>query len=309
MDGQTGNSKNKYAHLDRLSTEALEELLRADIESPDDDDDEAILHILEVIEQREKEKPTGRLSDVDQAWADFQKHYNTPEGEGLSLYPDDEDADATRPVLQIVKETTAIKTSRFRVRRVLIAAAVVACLVVFAMPPALGYQNFFQMIGQWTESVFRFGPNTNAPTPTQNSGAVSGTEHTGEYESLQAALDDYDIIEKVAPSYFPDGFKLTDVTAKEFPEFHTVDFHAFYENNAGKSISISITQRDTIDTSAYEKDSGDVVPYTVGDVAHYIFENNGRTVSTWYVGRLECSIRADLSLTEIEKMVDSIYER
>ena len=53
MNGHTENKKNTYAHLDRLSTEALEELLCADIKSPDDDDDEVVLHILEVIEQRE----------------------------------------------------------------------------------------------------------------------------------------------------------------------------------------------------------------------------------------------------------------
>ena len=50
MNGHTENKKNTYAHLDRLSTEALEELLCADIKSPDDDDDEVVLHILEVIE-------------------------------------------------------------------------------------------------------------------------------------------------------------------------------------------------------------------------------------------------------------------
>ena len=65
MNGHTENKKNTYAHLDRLSTEALEELLCADIKSPDDDDDEVVLHILEVIEQREKAIPTGRLSDAD----------------------------------------------------------------------------------------------------------------------------------------------------------------------------------------------------------------------------------------------------
>ena len=42
MNGHTENKKNTYAHLDRLSTEALEELLCADIKSPDDDDDEVV---------------------------------------------------------------------------------------------------------------------------------------------------------------------------------------------------------------------------------------------------------------------------
>ena len=89
MNGHTENKKNTYAHLDRLSTEALEELLCADIKSPDDDDDEVVLHILEVIEQREKAIPTGRLSDVDKALEEFQTYYNIPEMNGVTLYPEE----------------------------------------------------------------------------------------------------------------------------------------------------------------------------------------------------------------------------
>ena len=44
MNGHTENKKNTYAHLDRLSTEALEELLCADIKSLDDDDDEVVAY-------------------------------------------------------------------------------------------------------------------------------------------------------------------------------------------------------------------------------------------------------------------------
>ena len=89
MNGHTENKKNTFAHLDRLSTEALEELLCADIKSPDDDDDEVVLHILEVIEQREKAIPTGRLSDVDKALEEFQTYYNIPEMNGVTLYPEE----------------------------------------------------------------------------------------------------------------------------------------------------------------------------------------------------------------------------
>ena len=57
------SGSEKYAYLNRLSTEQLEELLRADIESPESGDVDVIFHILEVIEKREEEHPTGRLPD------------------------------------------------------------------------------------------------------------------------------------------------------------------------------------------------------------------------------------------------------
>ena len=45
--------------------------MREDFESSESGDGELTDRILEVIEKREKEKPTGLSSDVDQAWADF----------------------------------------------------------------------------------------------------------------------------------------------------------------------------------------------------------------------------------------------
>ena len=50
--------KNEYesgTYWDQLSTEQLEDILRADIASPNQTNDETVFHILEVLEKREKE--------------------------------------------------------------------------------------------------------------------------------------------------------------------------------------------------------------------------------------------------------------
>lgn len=51
----------KYAYLNRLSTEQLEELLRMDMEMAEPGNEDVVFHILEVIERREDEHPTGRI--------------------------------------------------------------------------------------------------------------------------------------------------------------------------------------------------------------------------------------------------------
>lgn len=79
--------ENKYAYLDQLSTPELQELLRADIDSQENGDDEAIFYILEVMEKREREHPSDASSDLDRCWNDFQTLYHTAEGAGRSLYP------------------------------------------------------------------------------------------------------------------------------------------------------------------------------------------------------------------------------
>ena len=54
-------NNEKYAYLNRLSTEQLEELLRVDMEESKPGNEDVVFHILEVIEQRENEHPTGRI--------------------------------------------------------------------------------------------------------------------------------------------------------------------------------------------------------------------------------------------------------
>lgn len=151
MNGHTENKKNTYAHLDRLSTEALEELLCADIKSPDDDDDEVVLHILEVIEQREKAIPTGRLSDVDKALEEFQTYYNIPEMNGVTLYPE-ETAESV---------TDAVTMVGFIPKRPWIRVlGTIAATVIFMFAMLIGAQaagiDVFGAIGRWTDETFHF---------------------------------------------------------------------------------------------------------------------------------------------------------
>ena len=64
--------REKYAYLDQLSTSELKKILRADAESPESGDVEAIFYILEVIERREREHPTGSRTDTGQYTGGYQ---------------------------------------------------------------------------------------------------------------------------------------------------------------------------------------------------------------------------------------------
>ncbi len=83
--------EQKYAYLERLSTDELEDILRADADQSSGSDVELILHITEILLERE-ERATGEpIEDVDRAWRDFQQYFNTPDATGRSLYPVEED--------------------------------------------------------------------------------------------------------------------------------------------------------------------------------------------------------------------------
>ena len=143
----THEETNKYAYLDQLSTSELKKILRADAESPESGDVEAIFYILEVIERREREHPTGSRPDIEQSWRDFQTVYNTPEGKGRSLYPCGlpEAAPAAK-----ASSKTGVK------RRPLLVAAAAAVLVVILAVPVAGRDNLIGLIGKWTAEQFSF---------------------------------------------------------------------------------------------------------------------------------------------------------
>ena len=210
----------KYAYLNRLSTEQLEELLRADMEASKSGNDEVVFHILEVIEDREKEQPTGRIPDVEEAWEEFQREYDLPEGEGMSLYPcaPQVEEDAVPPV----RRRRGGPRLHRRVKQSLVAlTAVVIVVCGMAAAQAAGF-DVLGMLGQWTDEIFHF-----------TSGAESGESAAPLNENtrlLREALASVGIDEDLAPTWFPEGF-----TAEE-PEIadsilNTVVHFVLYDGN------------------------------------------------------------------------------
>ncbi len=81
----------KYAYLEQLSTDELENMLRTDTVQSDGSDIELILRITEILLEREEGETGKPIIDVERAWKDFQQYFNTPDANGRSLYPVDED--------------------------------------------------------------------------------------------------------------------------------------------------------------------------------------------------------------------------
>ena len=81
----------------------------------------------------------------------------------------------------------------------------------------------------------------------------------------------------------------------------------YYSKNG--EISVTIVLLANPSTSIYEKDSNNVITYSVDGIEHYIMTNLERTKAVWMADNYECSITGKFSIEEAEKMIDSIYER
>ena len=295
--GNNIQGNNKYAYLNHLSTSELEKLLRSDLDSLENRDPDRTLYILEVIEQRDPESAAKRQAEAGRAWKEFLELYDAPEGEGLTLYSSEVENDKVTEEKCIAPTVVPHKKHR-QLRRFLLIAAVIACLIATLLPTALGDNGFFDRIGVWSDEHFSFskdGSEVNIPNK--------------ELEGLQTALSEHGITELVVPRYLPEGYKCISLEVTPMPDFGFTFFNAVYQQNESALLSISIQKNNTLVSSVYEKSENEPEIYEQEGIKHYLFSNLENNCIVWNNGKLECSIQGNVAIEEIRKMIDSIYER
>lgn len=279
------NNREKYAYLDQLSTQQLEQLLLADAEDDSGrDTSEVILHILEVLQHRE-DSLTAQPVDVDRAWEEFQSYYNTPEGEGQTLYPHKEAAKTLPPVK---KRFPALwRTAR-------IAAATVAVLFALMVGAQASGLNVFGALAQWTSETFHFGNRNQSEN----------------LDLFISSLAKYDISEELVPALTLKGFYASK------PEIWNDDTGVFlqlpfYSEDKSSFYTISIERynfQEKMEQMIFEKDNLSVETYVTNSKTFYIFSNLGTTTATWADGVLTEKIWGNISMKDIKAILDSIGE-
>lgn len=283
-------NKNQYgsdAYLEQLSTEQLEDILRADLASEDQENDEAVFHILEVLEKREKENPTGRLPDTDQAWKEFQQYYNIPEGEGESLYPirnNQEKRSASVPT----------KTRRvFRSRKILVVAAVLILMFGGMLTAQAAGVDVFGAIGRWTEEKFHFD-------------IVQDNDRTLLFQETATQAK---IPQDFVPTWVPDGFEGAEPQVDTVENYMTSIICVY--SNQEKTYSVDIEHyynKADIETLVIEKDDTNVCSYESNGKTFYIMSDMEYLTATWTDGVFVETISGQLSMDEIKQIIDSIGE-
>lgn len=306
MAGQCGPNNQKYAYLHQLTIDELLELLTlAPVPAASPEDEAYVDALEEAIIKKEAETPTEFLPDADQQWTQFQE-YCSAETEDSPKIPEPETKHtvSSEPI-----PFPAKPGKRRRLARILIAAAIAACLMTLMIPTALGYDNFFVMIGQWTNEWFRFSPSGDASlVPSADSSGIPLADV--EYQSLQEVLDAYGVQERVAPAWIPDGFAARELVIDELDEGQEIGICVLFENEFGAYLVIDYTnyKGSVLKSGIYEKDDTPVQEYITGGITHYVYQNLESTHAVWYNGTTECSFGGDISVDDLQKMIDSIYE-
>ena len=291
----TDGNIQTHGFLDQLSTEQLLDLVRADFEASETGDDDLTLRILEVIEEREKANPTGLLPDVDQAWADFQTYFNTPDGTDRPLYPTG-DSNA---------ETAGLRGGRRpgRLLKRLLPLAAVLAVAFFGMAAAqaLGV-DVFGALARWTDETFRFIAGPEAAGMGMEDDASEAFRR-----SFQDALDSCGIRDIPAPSWYPEGTELvSDIDVIETKGVSLVSCEFTYDDKTFNIVTRKYPTDERLYVRSFEKDASNVEEYRSASRLFYIMSDLNRETATCYDGRTTLIIEGSLSLENLKHIIDSI---
>lgn len=272
-----------FSHLDKLSTEELQEILRQDSLLDDDSSDiDTISYITDLLARRASSSNDSK--DVEAAWKSFKESYYPYISDPEPLYNFDSPED---------KVAKAKPHRPRRVMKMLSVAAVLAVVIISGSvtASAFGY-NLWGAVAEWTRDTFGFTQSS------QNNGIYP-------FENLRDALDAYDIDEPIVPQWIPDGYGEDTVQAAETPDSKIIVAVSKYGSKEIK-FEVKIFDDPSNRHWLYEMFEDDVEKYSSNGIDFYIMKNDDFTRVSWAAGNNECFILCSLKPKEIYRMIDSI---
>lgn len=275
------NKRAEFSHYDSMTTEELQEILRkhAHDELVTEPDTDELYYIMEVLARRREEEDPQAFRSNEEALADFRQNY-----------------------MPKAMQTDRTKVVRFPNRAFRVAAAVLAIVVILVVGTSVTAEAFHVDIwgkfATWTKEIFHFTDN-----PQGTTAANPEPEYNAELKSLQDALVQAGVSEKLVPTWMPEGYTSKDLRIKSSPR--VLNVNAIYEKN-GSELIIKIRQTIGVQAPQVEKNDDFLELYVVDGVEYYIFSNSETLQAAWSIGEFECIIGGNITLEEMKMMIDSI---
>lgn len=282
MPNHQNRGNEDFSRFDTMTDEELEEFLRLDAQNTqgEDTDTQTLLYVMEVLAERKRTSNPGKTAK--QAFESFKQYYMPTED------------------LEIVSATAAVhKTAKPRrwLRSLTAVAATVAIVFLCSITAsAFGY-DIWETVAKWTQETFHFGNGAQAEVSEPHS------DESRLFDSLQQALDEKSISTALAPTWFPDGYTLSDITIEESPI--QLVFIAYFQSK-DFDIKFQIKRHLEVDAQQVERSDGLVETYESEGITYYIFSNNDLLRAVWINENYECYISGHLTIDELKMMVDSI---
>ena len=271
----------EFAKYDVMTTEELEEILRADSQSLEgqETDGELLLYVMGVLAERKRNSENPGKT-AQQAWESFEKHY--------------------LPKEEVHTAQCEPKKARPYLRRWI--AAVVAAALLLAVPltaSALTWDEIWNAVATWAKETFSF-VKEGQPSPTEPI-----EDDFNQYDSLRKALAEAGETFQGVPTWIPDGYNLLDITTEENPMRKS--YIAIYTGENGM-LMIAVQSYIGSDPEKIEINKELLEIYKAAETEYYIFSNVDQLRAVWINDSYECSISGNITMEEIKLMIDSIVK-
>lgn len=170
-------------------------------------------------------------------------------------------------------------------------------MILCGAASAFGF-DLLQAFADWTAETFGF------VTPGQEE---KNSPHDDPYQRLRFAVAEETSI-SVIPTWAPDGTK-AEGEINIADRVDGIRIQGSFQTSQGEfTIRVRIYQNTPQQyTGTYQKDENIMQEYHVSGITHYLMANNDTQCVAWTNNNVEVLIQGNLSTSDLEKMVDSIY--
>ena len=261
--------------LEMLPTAELDRLLRAQLVS-DSPDRDSVLLLMNILETRDPTLPSNRPADMDIFREKLQKAR----------------AQTSDPVPA---------PRRKKAGRWLAIAAVLALVLLVAVPRIVFAESIFDLIGHWTQQIFCFlQPCEESPAQTEY---VFHTDHPG-LQQLYDTVSQYGVTEPVVPTWLPEGYEL--VLLDVIDQKISTKIVARYKTS-DRYIVITYEIYNDRYSNKFLKDEADTIIFEWAGKEHYIIENENKWNAVWSTDKTECFIMLNDTEEVLRKIVKAVY--
>lgn len=259
--------------LEDLSSEQLRTMLHAETDK-DIPDDDLVLSILHILEDREPEVPDIGSAREEAAWKLFRKRVRARRKRKHLCYSN---------LLRIASVVLAI------------------CLLFTLVPQQAEADNWWQRLTKWTDDFFGFFREEE------------DTFHLADYEfktdnpGLQQVYDavaELGVTIPAVPMWLPEGYELAEFTIEETRLKQYVC--AQFVNN-GKECVLKINVLNGETAKDYFKNDVDVMRHEKGGTVYNLVNNEDDWIVSWTKDNIECAFAIDCTEDVLYKIIESIY--
>ena len=178
--------------------------------------------------------------------------------------------------------------------------ALVLGILFFALPAAAEAGRVKDVLGWWSDSVFRvFAPGEKPVTRS----IVYQTDHPG-LQEIYDTVTELGITQQIVPQELSEEFELIELKVVQMLDDTSI--HAWLTDQHN-DILFNVILHSEQATLQHEKTAENVSVWDLSGVEHYVISNSAERIVTWVAGNIECTVTSDCLEEEVYNFIKSIY--